>query len=140
VSAPEIRAFAEGDIPAVRALWARCEGLGDGPGDAPEALARFLARNPGLSQVALVDGVIAGAVLCGTDGRRGFIYRLGVDPAQRRLGIARALVARCRDRLEAAGIVRAMLFVLAESAQARAFWDSVGAKWREKLLLYSIDL
>ena len=37
-----IRPFVTGDIPAVRSLWSRCEGLGDGPGDTPEALSRFL--------------------------------------------------------------------------------------------------
>ena len=33
-----------------------------------------------------------------------------------------------------------MLFVLKDNAEARGFWESVGGKWREKLLLYSIDL
>jgi ribosomal protein S18 acetylase RimI-like enzyme len=135
-----IRAFAAEDIPAVRALWAACEGLGDGPGDTPAALARFLVRNPGLSQVAEQDGALVGAVLCGHDGRRGVIYRLGVGPAHRRHGIARALVAQCIAGLGSARIERAMLFVRAENAGARAFWESVGGRWREKLLLYSIDL
>jgi len=135
-----IRAFEPGDIPAVRALWAACEGLGDGPGDAPEALARFLTRNPGLSRVAESEGAIVGAVLCGHDGRRGFIYRLGVAKAHRRHGVARALVAQCVSGLAGEGIDRAMLFVLKENAGARAFWESVGGKWREKLLLYSTDL
>jgi ribosomal protein S18 acetylase RimI-like enzyme len=135
-----IRAFAPDDVLAVRALWAKCEGLGDGPGDTPDALTRFLARNPGLSQVAESEGAIVGAVLCGHDGRRGFIYRLGVAPAVRRHGLARALVEQCIAGLESAGVDRAMLFVLAENAGARAFWENVGGSWREKLLLYSIEI
>jgi len=135
-----IRAFGPDDIPSVRALWATCEGLGDGPGDAPEALARFLARNPGLSQVAESEQAIVGAVLCGHDGRRGVIYRLAVAKEHRRHGIARALVSQCLSSLGGEGIDRAMLFVLKENPGARAFWESVGGKWREKLLLYSIDL
>jgi ribosomal protein S18 acetylase RimI-like enzyme len=140
MNAFSIRAFAPADIEDVRALWSRCEGLGDGPGDSPPALERFLARNPGLSQVAAVDGAIVGAVLCGHDGRRGLIYRLGVDPSFRRRAIAEQLIARCRDGLTAEGIPRAMLVVMVDSGGARAFWESVGAKWREKLALYSIDL
>jgi ribosomal protein S18 acetylase RimI-like enzyme len=135
-----IRAFAPDDIPAVKALWATCEGLGDGPGDSPMALARFLARNPGLSQVAESGGAIVGAVLCGHDGRRGLIYRLAVGPEHRRHGIARALISQCVSGLAGEGIERAMLFVLKDNAEARGFWESVGGKWREKLLLYSIDL
>ena len=61
----------------VRALWATCEGLGDGPGDSEAGLTRFLARNSGLSQVVLEDGAIVGAVLCGHDGRRGFWEGVG---------------------------------------------------------------
>ena len=135
-----IRAFAPDDVLAVRALWAKCEGLGDGPGDTPDALTRFLARNPGLSQVAESEGAIVGAVLCGHDGRRGLIYRLAVGPAHRRQGIARALVSQCVSGLAGEGIERAMLFVLKDNAEARGFWESVGGKWREKLLLYSTDL
>ena len=135
-----VRAFLPADIAAVRALWATCEGLGDGPGDSEAGLTRFLARNPGLSQVALEDGAIVGAVLCGHDGRRGFIYRLGVASTHRRQGIARALIERCLAQLRTEGLERAMLFVLADNAGARGFWESVGGTWREKLVLYSIDL
>lgn len=135
-----VRAFLPADIDAVRALWATSEGLGDGPGDSEAGLTRFLARNPGLSQVALEDRAIVGAVLCGHDARRGFLYRLGVAKAHRRQGIARALVERCLAQLRAEGLERAMLFVLADNPEARGFWESAGGKWREKLVLYSIDI
>jgi ribosomal protein S18 acetylase RimI-like enzyme len=135
-----IRPFAPGDIAEVRALWARCEGLGDGPGDDPEALARFLARNPDCSAVALEDGTIVGAALCGHDGRRGFLYRVGVDPSRRRKGIARALAAHGFDALRAQGISRAMLFLLSDNVEAGAFWASVGGRKRASLALWSVDL
>ena len=45
-----IRPFGPEDIEEVCALWARCEGLGDGPGDDPAAIGLFLARNPGVSK------------------------------------------------------------------------------------------
>ncbi|MEP7027177.1 MAG: GNAT family N-acetyltransferase [Candidatus Eisenbacteria bacterium] len=136
----KLRAFEPADIAAVRALWATCEGLGDGPGDSEAGITRFLERNPGLSQLALEDGAIVGAVLCGHDGRRGFVYRLGVASTHRRQGIARTLVERCLERLKTEGLERTMLFVLADNAEARGFWESVSGRWRETLVLYSIDL
>jgi ribosomal protein S18 acetylase RimI-like enzyme len=135
-----LRPFAPEDIPAVRALWAGCEGLGDGPGDDDAGLARFLARNPGLSPVALEDSTIVGAALCGHDGRRGFLYRVAVAPTHRRRGVARALAERAYDGLRAAGIARAMVLVLADNAEAQAFWQAAGARRREKLELWSADL
>ena len=135
-----LRAFAAEDIPAVRALWAKCEGLGNGPGDAPDALARFLARNPGLSPLAEDEGAVVGAALCGHDGRRGFLYRVGVAPSHRRRGVARALAERAFDGLRAQGIERSMLFVMDDNAEAQQFWRAVGGKLRGRLQLWSVDL
>ena len=135
-----VRPFAPEDIPEARALWARCEGLGDGPGDDPAALERFLVRNPGCSPVAVDEGAIVGVALCGHDGRRGFLYRVGVDPARRRKGIARALATHGFEALREQGIPRAMLFILTDNVEAQAFWASVGGRKRATLGLWSVDL
>src|SRR5690349_6147680 len=87
-----VRAFEPADIPAVRELWAATDGLGFGPGDAPEDLVAFLARNPGCSAVAVDGERLVGALLAGHDGRRGFLYRLAVAGDCRRRGLARQLV------------------------------------------------
>ncbi len=53
------------DYAVVHALWAATEGIGLNESDTPEAIARFLDRNPGLSLVALDStGFIVGTVLC----------------------------------------------------------------------------
>lgn len=135
-----IRPFTPADIPAVRTLWATCEGLGDGPGDSVAGIERFLARNPRLSPVAEIGGVIVGAALCGHDGRRGFLYRVGIAPEHRRQGIAQALVRRCLEGLKAEGLERSMLFVKTDNLGAQQFWEEMGGTWRRKLRLYSIDL
>jgi N-acetylglutamate synthase len=136
----EIRPLERADIPAVRALWASCEALGDGPGDSEEGLTRLLARNPGLSQIALADGATVGAALCGHDGRRGFLYRVAVAPAQRRRGVAEGLVRSCLDGLKAEGIERSLMFVLARNQGAREFWKAMGGKRRGQLEIWSVDL
>jgi ribosomal protein S18 acetylase RimI-like enzyme len=136
----EIRPLEPADIPAVRALWASCEGLGDGPGDSPEGLTRFLARNPGLSRIAFADGGTIGAALCGHDGRRGFLYRVAVAPDQRRRGVAEGLVRSCLDGLRNEGIERSLMFVLTRNEGAQGFWKAMGGKRRGQLEIWSVDL
>jgi ribosomal protein S18 acetylase RimI-like enzyme len=139
MSSPTLRPFQESDIPAAAALWRATEGLGDGPGDDPAGVARFLRRNPGLSLVAEAEGELVGAILCGHDGRRGFIYRAAVAKSMRRQGLARAMAERCLEGLRAEGIPRCMLFVLAENDAAMRFWKSLGARERAEMKLLSID-
>ena len=64
------RTMQAADIPAALALWRTIPGLALDAADEPAALAAFLARNPGLSDIALADGAIIATLLCGEDGRR----------------------------------------------------------------------
>ena len=84
-----IRPMVMTDYEAVRPLWESCEGIGLNDADRPGALRRYLARNPGMSFVARDGDSVVGAVLCGHDGRRGYLNHLAVPPAYRRQGIAR---------------------------------------------------
>ena len=142
----EIRAFAPGDIEAAVRIWSATEGLGVGPGDSPEALTRFLERNPGLSLVAVdrrpgaEPGDLAAAILCGHDGRRGFIYRLAVARSHRRSGLAAALARRCFEGLAAAGMERCIILVQEDNVVAREFWRAIGARYRRDLVAFSRDL
>lgn len=136
----EIRPLRPADFEAVRRLWASSEGLGVGPGDSAEAMGRFLKRNPGLSLVAVDAESIVAAVLCGHDGRRGFIYRLAVAPEFRRGGLAAELVRRCLSGLRAAGIERCLALVQEDNAGARKFWDAMGFIFREDLVAFSVDV
>ena len=68
-----VRAFRVEDYDAVIALWRRTEGVGLNESDTRRAIAEFLQCNPRLSFVAEKDGRIIGAVLCGHDGRRGYL-------------------------------------------------------------------
>ena len=135
-----IRAFEPRDIPAALELWRVTEGLGHGPGDTPEGVARFLTRNPGLSWVAADGDTIAGVVLCGDDGRRGQIYRLAVAATHRRQGIASALMERALAACRAAGLQRCLLSVLAGNEGVVKFYESLGARLRPDLSMMSFDL
>jgi putative acetyltransferase len=100
-----IRAMDADDYPAVAELWRRTEGIGLNESDTNDAVAVYLRRNPGMSAVGQSqEGVILGAVLCGHDGRRGYLHHLAVDPAHRHQGIARRLLEWCFDRLHEAAV------------------------------------
>ena len=85
-----IRRFEPVDIPAARALWQAAEGVGLSAADEAAPLAAFLTRNPGLSQVAEAAGRLAGTILVGHDGRRGYVHHLVVAQSHRRRLLGRA--------------------------------------------------
>ena len=121
-------------IPAALALWRVTEGLGLGESDKPERLAAFLERNPGLSAVAATgDGSLAGVVLCGDDGRRGYLHHLAVARERRKQGVARALVAHCFAGLKAREIEKCNLFLLSSNTEGERFWRHEGWVARDNL-------
>lgn len=122
----EIRAFGSADVTAAIALWRRTEGLGLNGSDTPAALEIFLGRNPGLSAVAIADGALVGAVLCGHDGRRGTLHHLAVARAWRGRGLASAMIEHCSRALVAAGVPRCNLFIYDDNESGAAFWAGRG--------------
>ncbi|MGA2481208.1 MAG: GNAT family N-acetyltransferase [Spirochaetia bacterium] len=128
------------DYEAVYELWRSCEGIGLSEADRKENIAFFLSRNPGLSFVAEVNGALAGAPLCGSDGRRGFLYHLAVAPAHRRAGIGSLLVHACLRALDAIGMRKCHIFVLADNLEGRRFWQRIGWQERTTLVVMSQDV
>ena len=121
-----IRALRATDLPAALALWGHSEGIALTESDNLDSLRAFLRRNPGLSSAAFLGGRLVGAVLCGHDGWRGFLYHLAVAREQRRQGIARQLIHRSLDRLRGTGVRRCSIHLLADNASGMAFWRQAG--------------
>jgi len=119
------------DYPDVFTLWQNCEGIGlHGKEDSAEGISSFLQRNRGLSFIAREDGRIVGAVLCGHDGRRGYLHHLAIDANFRRKGIGRILVKQALSKLWMAGIRKCHIFVIADNVEGLAFWQRIG--WSER--------
>jgi N-acetylglutamate synthase len=139
VSAPaeyRLRELRLADYDTVMALWQRSEGIGLNESDTRDAIAAFLSRNVGLSAVAVdAADAIVGAVLCGHDGRRGYLHHLAVAAGQRRRGIGAALVERCLAHLRAAGIPKCSIFLYADNHAGRSFWLRHGWAAREDLVI-----
>ena len=130
----ELHEMRGADYAEVHALWRRCEGIGLSDSDSREAITAYLARNPGMSAVAREkDGRLVGAVLCGDDGRRGYLHHLAVSPDARGRGIGALLLARCFERLGARGIDKCNIFLFGENEAGREFWLHAGWKPRPDL-------
>ncbi|WP_051284369.1 GNAT family N-acetyltransferase [Desulforegula conservatrix] len=128
------------DYEEVINLWEMCDGIGLSSADSPEKIGAYLERNPGMSFIAKIDGKIAGAVLSGHDGRRGFIHHLAVHPLFRKKGIGRKLANECASALESAGIEKCHLFIFASNESGIKFWGNTGWSMRKDIGIMSRDL
>jgi len=133
MTAVRYRSMQPEDFNALYELWTTTPGVDVTRADTPAGLERFLNRNPGLSFVAESGGQIVAAIMCGHDGRRGFIHHLVVYTPFRRQGIASTLVNRSMSTLELIDIEKCHLFIRRENKMGLKFWESLG--WKERLEL-----
>src|SRR5262249_20070488 len=86
-----------------------------------------LAVQRDLFFVALIDGVLAGTVMGGYDGHRGWVYSLAVRPEVRRRGVGTALMKHVEAELAKRGCAKVNLQVLASNAATVAFYRNSGS-------------
>jgi len=126
----------KGDLAEMIQFWQGMEGIGLSESDSYSALSFYMQRNPGLSWVARNrDRELIGGVLCGHDGRRGYLHHLAVAPDYRRKGIGRALVERCLSSLRELKILKCNVFLFNQNPEGQGFWKAMGWKGREDLVL-----
>ncbi len=124
------------DLAEVIQFWQGIEGIGLSESDSYSALSFYLQRNPGLSWVTRnKDRELIGAVLCGHDGRRGYLHHLAVAQDYRRKGIGRALVERCLSSLRELRVLKCNIFLFSINPEGEGFWKAIGWKKREDLIL-----
>lgn len=128
-----IRSMQISDYEALYDLWVKCNNGLNNLDDSREGIARYLERNPGTSFVAVENGVIAGAILSGHDGRRGYIQHMSVADSFRRRGIGTKLVECCLSEMKAQGIHKVALVAFKKNEMGNAFWEHLGFSVREDL-------
>lgn len=136
----DFRPMTAADIADALTLWNGMPGVTLRDADAPDALSRYLARNPGFSVGARAGGRLVGVSLAGHDGRRGYLHHVAVAADHRRRGLGRALVERCLAALVAEGIGKCHIFVNADNEEGKMFWRKIGWSERAGLHLMSITL
>ena len=129
------------DYDNVFALWKTIKGFGiRSVDDSKEGIERFLKWNPGLSVVAEEEGRIVGAILCGSDGRRGCLYHVCVQKEYRRQGIGKTMVVWCMEKLKELQINKVSLIAFTQNDVGNAFWKEIGWTKREDLNYYDFTL
>jgi ribosomal protein S18 acetylase RimI-like enzyme len=124
-SPPHLRTGRVDDVGTVLDFWRRAEASPSST-ESAEDVRGLLERDPDALIVADADGAIVGTLVAGWDGWRATFYRLAVDPAHRRHGLATALVRAGEERLRALGARRLNAIVESEEADAMAFWAAAG--------------
>ncbi len=130
--------FRPADYDEVLALWRATEGLTLRDADSREAISRYLDRNPGLSFLARDEGRLVGAVLAGTDGRRGYLQHLAVTPSHRGMGLGRKLARQVVAAFRSLGIAKCHVMVREENEGAKLFWAHLGWTERDDVTLMSL--
>ena len=136
-----IRTMTIEDYEGVYALWMSIKGFAmRSIDDSREGVERFLARNPGISVVALEEGKGVGAILCGHDGRRGCMYHVCVHEDYRMRGIGKAMVVFAMEALKREKISKISLIAFTRNDVGNAFWNRIGWTKREDLNYYDFVL
>jgi ribosomal protein S18 acetylase RimI-like enzyme len=135
----EIRPYQPADQAAVVALW--------------EACALLRAWNDPVSDIALCMNTPSSAlfvastagddgiddpwatIMCGSDGHRGWLYYLAVDPGRRRAGVARSMVCHAENWLAGNGIRKVELMIRPENDAVREVYERLGYEVEPRLVM-----
>lgn len=137
----EIKLMSIEDYDKVYELWTNTEGMGmRSLDDSFEGIQKFLKRNPSTNYIAQVENKIIGVILCGHDGRRGYIYHAAVKTDYRRKGIGQSLVNAAIGALKKEGINKVALVAFSSNDLGNKFWKSIGFDERNDLVYRNLSI
>ena len=133
----QIRPMTKEDYDEVFAMWQITTKRALSRADERDQIERYLRRNEGMSQVAVIDGKIVGTVLAGHDGRRGFIHHMAVLPEYRRRRIGHALAEKAIEMIARDGIDKTHIFCYQNNETGQKFWSDFGFTKRDDVFVFS---
>ena len=133
----QIRPMTINDYDEVFAMWQITTKRALSKADERDQIERYLLRNAGMSQVAVIDGKIVGTVLAGHDGRRGFIHHMAVLPEYRRRRIGHALAEKAIEMIARDGIDKTHIFCYQNNETGQKFWSDFGFTKRDDVFVFS---
>jgi len=121
-------------------LWQSDPGIGVSKADEIYNLSNFLDKNKGLNFVAMINNNIIGTILCGNDGRRGYLYHVFVLPEFRKINIGKKLVHKCIEKLKEENIAKCHIMFFNHNEIGKIFWEKIGFRFRDDIGVMSTDL
>jgi ribosomal protein S18 acetylase RimI-like enzyme len=116
-------------------LWTSSPGIGlKTLDDSETGIRKFLERNPLTCFAAEEDGELAGTILGGHDGRRGYIYHIAVNPVFRNRGIGRALIETVEQAFIQEGINKVALISFKTNVGGNRFLRACGYPIRDDVV------
>lgn len=129
------------DYDELFSLWKSIEGMGlRSLDDSREGIEKFIKRNPSTSFCAVEEDKLVGCILCGNDGRRGYIYHTCVLPGYRKNGTGKRLVELALQALKNEGINKCSLVCFSSNELGNGFWNSLGWELRTDLNYFNLSL
>jgi acetylornithine/N-succinyldiaminopimelate aminotransferase len=110
----------------VIALWSLVFGYETAHNAPGLAIDRKLAIGDGLFFVAMAGGAVAGTIMAGYDGHRGWLYSVGVHPVQQKRGVGAALIVHAERALKERGCVKINLQIVASNERVAGFYKTLG--------------
>jgi ribosomal protein S18 acetylase RimI-like enzyme len=129
----DIRPFLDSDQEAVIALWRQVFAYTTPHNDPASVIRHKLAVQRELLFVATVESALAGTVMGGYDGHRGWVYSLAVAPRFRRQGIGTALMRRLEKALADQGCPKINLQALSSNSAVVTFYRKLGYNVEERV-------
>ena len=124
---PTIRQYEDAtDRIQVVELWRNVFGYETAHNEPNLAISKKIATNDGLFFVAVENTDIAGTIMAGYDGHRGWLYSVAVDPKIRLNGLGSLLVRHAEKALTDLGCMKVKLQLLATNEATATFYKSLG--------------
>jgi ribosomal protein S18 acetylase RimI-like enzyme len=119
----------------VVALWRTCDLVASY--NDPVADFRCAKAAPSSDVLVAVNeaGDIAGSVMVGHDGHRGWLYYLAVRPASRSQGVGRCMVQAAEDWLHRQGIAKVQLLVRETNTKVVSFYEHLGFEVAPRIVM-----
>jgi ribosomal protein S18 acetylase RimI-like enzyme len=121
-----IRHFENRDEAAVIALWNEALPANAPHNDPALTIRKKQQAGDGLFFVATVDGAVAGTVMGGYDGHRGWVYTVAVCANRRGHGVGTALMRHVERALSDLGCLKINLQVRTSNAEVVRFYRKLG--------------
>ena len=121
-----VRSAVTEDEQAVVELWRACDLVA--PYNDPVADFRFAVAGPCSDVLVAVDdaGEVAGSVMVGHDGHRGWLYYVAAHPASRGNGVGRRMGQAAENWLRERGIMKVQLLIRETNTKVVSFYEHLG--------------